>query len=776
MDAGARDNMELRDYLLILKRRKLVVLITFLVVFFSVLYHTLRTRPVYEAFTTVQIKQSSSRNNILGNLANRGEGNALVTEMALIKSRIISEEVAKELNLNQRVFDKSPDLTFALSRVEVDKEYKGKYFTISLPDSSGIFNVYDQQEDLIGTGKKESFFKSNPISFLVSSVSSNPGDSFKLKVTDLLQTVEMLQRNTRIELLGKATNIIKISFRSDDRLMTQRVVNKIAQVYQRHNISRKSQEALKTLEFIKNQLEVYQKNLEKAEEDLDTYKTKEGIIFLNEEARSLVEKISKFEMTRAEVNLQKRQMKALYHSLRRSNNQSNDYLLTTASLQEPLVTGLVNKLSELELRRKTLLEDLTERHPQVSHIGAQTRDLKERILQTIKNSADALEKRERSLQRVIHEYEAQLMKLPQAERQLARLARSSKVNEEIYTFLLKRHEEARIAMAATTGNINIIDPAIAPKAPIKPDLRKNLLLSALVGLILGFSLAFFLEYLDDTVKSIEEVENKIKLPVFGTIPHMANAGSSNVKEFIITQTNPHLPGAESYRSLRTNIQFANLENPLKTILITSASPEEGKSTTVANLAITMAQAGSRTLILDCDLRKPLLHTIFDLEQEPGLTDVLLGKKSWKEINHSTGIENLDFLSTGAIPPNPSELLGTPKMKKIIEELKSHYDFILLDSPPAITVTDSIILSSFLDGTFLVIESGGVTIEAVTRAKSLLEKVHTKIKGAILNNIKEEGKKYRYYYQYSYYGKTSHNPAKTLWAKTYQGIRDFFLNN
>jgi len=776
MDAEARENIELRDYLQILQRRRWVIVVTFLTVFFSVLFHTLRTRPVYEAFTTVQIKQSSSQNNILGNLARRGEGIALETEMALIKSRIISEEVAKELILNQRVFDKSPGLTFNLSQVKLEEEDKGEYFIISFPDSSGVFSVYDHREDLIGTGKAESFFKSTPISFLISSVSANPGDSFKLKVTDLSQSVEMLQRNTGVELLGNATNIIKISFRSDDRLMTQRIVNKIAQVYQKHNISRKNQEAWKTLEFIKNQLEVYQKNLEKAEEDLDTYKTKEGIIILDEEVRALVDKISKFEMTKAEVNLQKRQMKDLHHSLRRSVNQSNEYLLTSTSLQEPLITGLVSQLSKLELQRKTLLETLTEKHPQIIHISAQAREIKEKILQTIKNSVDALEKREISLKKVIEEYEVQLMKLPQAERQLARLARSSKVNEEIYTFLLKRHEEARIAMASTTGNINIIDPAIVPKAPIKPDLKKSLLLGALVGLILGFGFAFFLEYLDDTVKSIEEVEEKVNLPVFGTIPHMANADpSTSVKKVIITQIDPHAPGAESYRSLRTNIQFADLENPLKTILFTSASPEEGKTTTVANLAITMAQAGSRTLILDCDLRKPILHTIFDREQEPGLTDILLGKKSWKEINNSTGIENLDFLSTGAVPPNPSELLGTPKMKKVIEELKNHYDFILLESPPAIAVTDSIILSSFLDGTFLVIGSGQATIESVTRAKSLLEKVHTKIKGAILNNIKEEGKKYQYYYQHAYYGKTSQKPAETLRAKTYQSIRDFLLH-
>ncbi|MCJ7497412.1 MAG: CpsD/CapB family tyrosine-protein kinase [candidate division Zixibacteria bacterium] len=222
---------------------------------------------------------------------------------------------------------------------------------------------------------------------------------------------------------------------------------------------------------------------------------------------------------------------------------------------------------------------------------------------------------------------------------------------------------------------------------------------------------------------------------------------------LVTHFEPKSPISEAYRTFRTNLQFARLDSPLRTILVTSSGPGEGKSTTVANLAITMAQMGTKTLLIDSDLRRPVLHSIFSLQRNPGLTNYLAGNVPLVEIIQSTPIENLSLLTCGVLPPNPSELLGSKKMKMLLEELKEKYEMILFDSPPVIAVTDAAVLSTLLDGVVLIASSGHTSREALVRATTLLQNVNGRLIGGVLNKIKVESVygSYNYYYYYHYYG-------------------------
>jgi tyrosine-protein kinase Etk/Wzc len=288
-------------------------------------------------------------------------------------------------------------------------------------------------------------------------------------------------------------------------------------------------------------------------------------------------------------------------------------------------------------------------------------------------------------------------------------------------------------------------------------------------------MAFFVERLDNSLKSIEDVE-ATGLSILGSIPLIKGTKDRKSKKEeeksedyqikritsnLVTHFEPKSPISEAYRTFRTNLQFARLDAPLKTILVTSSGPSEGKSTTVANLAITMAQMGTNTILIDSDLRRPVLHSIFNLQRTPGLTNYLAGNVPWKEIIQETPIENLSLLTCGVLPPNPSELLGSKKMRMLLEELKEKYDMILFDSPPVIAVTDAAVLSTLLDGVVLVSSSGSTSREALLRAITLLENVKGRLIGGVLNKIKVESVygSYHYYYYYHYYGGTKQKRKK-----------------
>ncbi len=293
-------------------------------------------------------------------------------------------------------------------------------------------------------------------------------------------------------------------------------------------------------------------------------------------------------------------------------------------------------------------------------------------------------------------------------------------------------------------NVQIIDDAQVPKNKVSPRPVLNMAIAGVLGLMVGIFLVFLLEFLDNTLKSPDDIEKQLELPVIGTIPLVDNEDEIR----LITQKNPKSPISEAFRTLRTNIQFSNIDEDLKTLIVTSSGPSEGKSTLSSNLAATMAENQKKVLLIDCDLRKPRVHKVFKISNLKGLTNLIVGSEKIKDIVHNEeGFENLDILTSGPIPPNPSELLGSNKMKNFLEDAKREYDMIILDSPPIGLVTDSAVLSTIVDGVLLVGAVAQVEMEMLKNSKSLLDKVNANIIGVVLNKVPISG---RSYYKYGYY--------------------------
>jgi non-specific protein-tyrosine kinase len=298
--------------------------------------------------------------------------------------------------------------------------------------------------------------------------------------------------------------------------------------------------------------------------------------------------------------------------------------------------------------------------------------------------------------------------------------------------------------------LTVVDPASPPPQPASPRVLLNTILAALVGLLLALGFAFLLEYLDDTVKSGEDVEAVVGLPTLGTIVKMRSAKGQSEIYRLATILYPRAPAAEAYRSLRTNVEFAAVDAPVKTLLVTSSIPAEGKTTTAANLAVVFAQAGNRTILLDADFRKPGVHKIFDLPNTHGLSSLMRSDETGiDDVAQATEQENLRVITTGPLPPNPAELLGSQRMRIILERLAGSADLIVVDSPPLQAVTDAAILASITDGTLFVIDAGRTRRGAVRSGREALAKADARTLGVALNRLPERSS--GGYYYYDYYG-------------------------
>jgi len=317
-----------------------------------------------------------------------------------------------------------------------------------------------------------------------------------------------------------------------------------------------------------------------------------------------------------------------------------------------------------------------------------------------------------------------------------------------YTLLIRSQEDFRLAAARYTDNVVVFAPAELPRTPVKPNITLNTILGLISGAVLGVSTAFLLEYLDDTVKTTEDLEQGLGLTALGHITRIAPV--KELRDALVTTMSSKSHVVEAYRILRANVEFAGINNPGGAILVTSAGPKEGKTTTLANLGVVAAQAGKRVILVDSDLRRPTLHKFFGLERERGLTTLLL--EAEPDLNTAlqpTEVAGLRVLVSGPLPPNPADLLGSPQMARLIKMLKERADLVLFDSPPALAVADASLLAARTSGVILVVDTGETRRDAVRRAKEALEKAEARMLGAVLNRERRGGRGYGYYYYYYY---------------------------
>jgi capsular exopolysaccharide synthesis family protein len=393
------------------------------------------------------------------------------------------------------------------------------------------------------------------------------------------------------------------------------------------------------------------------------------------------------------------------------------------------------------------------------------------MLLELRAKLKTMQDREAALMDQRDRYRSRYLQFPRAAIQMSRLEREVKVNADLLATLKGKYQELQIKSAERIEEVTIVAPAIMPSLPINaPNTELNLMVGSLMGVFLGFVLAFARESFDTSIGTIEGIEEFLKVPVLGVIPQFdgkemeeaaraalpAHVSASTVENFskLICLVDPKSVLSESLRSLRTNIQFASMDGKVKSILFTSAGLGEGKSTCVTNLAITLAQEGQRVLLVDADLRKPIVHQRLGLERAPGLSDALVGSVPWRShvrsatdlmlgpmgadrVMKTPGLDNLHILTSGSEVGNPNEYLNMNKIKTLVSEMNEEYDLVLFDTPPILPVTDAVAFSSRVDGTILVYQVGRIGRNALKRAKFLLDHAQANVMGIVLTNMKSE---------------------------------------
>lgn len=577
----------------------------------------------------------------------------------------------------------------------------------------------------------------------------------------------------------KDADVIEIRVQAPEAEAAALFANLYAEAYRHQNVSQNRGELSEVRSFLEQQLGLVEERLGRSEGALRDFKAESGLVSLDDEVEWMVRQAAEFEghrnsartdveglsthLAELESQLDHARANLVENIDRRMNKFVEELRLQVVALEteraallvrgadpvSPQIFSLDSKISQARAH----LVDESNKIVETELLPGDPMLYAEGLVQSVLELRTALKTavaREASLQKVAGDYNRELQGLPDKELVLARLTRDYTVNENTYVMMKAKLEEVRISEAGEIGNVRIIDPAVEVWDPVKPNKKLNVLLGLLAGLGLGAAISFLLEYLDTTLRSIEDVEQKLDTVVLGAVPELEMANNAvGEGHRLVAYLAPKSPAAESYRTIRTNVGFAAVGAPLRTMGVTSSGPREGKSTTAANLAITLAQGGRRTVLLDADLRRPMLHHVFSVEREQGLTDYLVGNATLEEIIRPTAVDNLYVVAAGALPPNPSELLGAQVMEDFLEAVSAEFDQVVVDTPPIMAVTDALVLSAKLDGMLLVVEAGRTAEALVRRTRTLLGNASKRFLGAVLNNL-EFSRAHGYYGYYRYY--------------------------
>jgi capsular exopolysaccharide synthesis family protein len=558
------------------------------------------------------------------------------------------------------------------------------------------------------------------------------------------------------------TNILKITVTTRDRSEAAKVANAVAESYREQNITTRNRQVREARRFIEAQLEEVGGRLRASEERLRDLKEQRGIVSLGDETSAALTRLTALEADLDRTRRARDEAAATIRQLQEGRPAGAARIVVDPG--DPALAKLSAALGDLQVQRENLLLTLTPQHPQVRDLDAQMENVRRSVVQELEARLRALTARAGDLEVRVRQTRTDLKTIPEVALEVARVQRDVKVNEDLFAQLKAKYQEVQIREKEQVEEVSIELPATEPAGPSNPtDWTTKLLAGLAVGLLLGLVLAFTVESLDTSIGTIEDVENLLAVPVMGLIPDIGLAdlaipgapeGRQEAQPFLITLQNPSSAIAESYRSLRTNLDFVALERHVKTICITSASRTEGKSTTAVNLAIALAQMGRKTLLVEADLRKPFLHFAFGIPKEPGLAEAILGNQPWTavvrtvtdlmlgrlgldQIVGAPNIDKLHLITSGTPPSNPAEFLNSQRMTELIAAFREQFDMVIFDCAPVLPVTDAAILSSKTDGTVLVHRVGTIARAALRRSKTLLENVHGRVLGIVLTGLKAE---------------------------------------
>ncbi|PID58119.1 hypothetical protein CSB45_05380 [candidate division KSB3 bacterium] len=728
-----QEEVHLKDYLRILKKRQWVIITFFVVVVVSVTISSFLQKPVYKATARVLIEKDTP--NVLSFKEVLSLDGADIdyyrTQYTILKSRTLAKKVLEESGLLQQALQARP-AGFSIRGM-----------------LSGALSLLGIKEPL--------------------------SEDAQLRIKEQQAIDHFLNQTIKIEPI-KGSRLVDVSAFSTHPELAANIANTLVSSYIKQNLEAKLLASQDAVGWLEHQLKDAEGKVADSEASLLAYKEEHGIISFEDRQNIVMQKLSELNTAVNNARIKRIAVEMQYKQIQDYLNSSGDApaaktLKDLESISQvinnPLIQKLKIELSALESQLSELRKKFRDKHPNVIAVKSQLTSIRERIhaevkqiITSFRNDYELAQAQEQEMTAALEAQKREALELNQKAISYNVLEREAESNKRVYNALLQRSKETTVTEQLETSNIRIVDPATIPNYPVAPRKKLNIFLAMVVGLTLGAALSFFFEYIDNSIKTPDDIKHYLNIPFLGFIPKVSYNGHapSHRREGhpadTVVALDPKSTVSEAYRSLRTNVMFSSLERG-PVMLVTSAGPAEGKSITVANLAITMAQSGSHTLIIDCDLRKPRIHHIFNIPgNHGGFTEMIaaLGETRRRVTVTRTKIPNLDIIPCGKIPPNPSELLSSERTKVLIDALGKKYDKILIDSPPINVVTDPVILSQIVGGVILVIKAGETGRDLIRRARDQILNVNANLIGSVLNSVdmqKDSHYYYSYYHNYYY---------------------------
>jgi capsular exopolysaccharide synthesis family protein len=720
------ENSNFRDYLNLIRNNLLPVIIIILICTAAAILYAVNAKDIFKSTTSLKLSKpqgSILESPLMPEFQDFGSDRFIANEIEILKSYTVREEVSKVL---------------------IDSFKAGT--------NPNHFHLILEKQNFSGE---------------------------KRNVLTVSELAEVLDKKVSVE-QKRGLDIVEISVESQSPYEASLIANVYAQEYRNLNLQINRNQLIGVKNFLRDQREEKQEQLKISEEDLRAFQEKGGIVALDEQASSLIEQLSQFEAQRdiakLELTSSTKVLSQYKDELEKQSPRLAGYLENLSSeayfksLQEQLARMQVSKdltlaekdprvnnseqIKKIDGRIREIQDKLKEKSDLIkagilSSSPEQIQQLTGKILEEeIRNNSLKIKIKE--LSDIVAKYDAKFNQLPKSSIEFARLQRNSESLEKLYLLVEEKYQEALINEQSQPGNVLIIDSARVPIKPSKP----NRLLIVIVGLIMGMGMAvvyvFINNYFDNTIKTPEDIQKR-NISVLGWIPKIEGVSEGKIESEFIVFNKPDSIPSEAFRGLRTRIHYSKINQNLNTILVTSCAPQEGKTTICVNIAGSFASIDKRTVIVDCDLRKPRVHNLFREPRIPGLIDYLFGSAALEDIIRPSKMKNLDFIPSGTIPPNPAEMLESTQMDDFLKKIKNMYDIVILDSPPIIAVTDSEILARMTDATILVVSADTTEVDLMDKSVELLKSDDIKFIGTVLNNFTYRsgyGSYYKYYYYYS----------------------------
>lgn len=716
-----------KEYVNLIKLNFLLIFLISIPVLSAAIYYAIKAPDVYKSTTVLKISKpqgSILESPVVPDFQDFGSDRFIANEIEVLKSRKIKERVARTL---------------------IDS------FTVN-SDKNQYSIIVDYPKGI-----------ENPQPFLLS----------KNQIIGLLAGYVSIEQK-------RGLDIVEISAESYSPYEASLIANAYAAAYNEINLGFNRQALTAIKEFLNGQKNERLSQLSAVEETLKNYQEEKGIVQLDEQARALIAQASdaetKLNSAKIDLTITSKTLSQYKEELAKQDPEIKAYIESFAT--EPYIKNLQLQIADLQsqkdralvstatnVRKNEMIKDFDAKiddlkqklNNQLSVYRAgilarspvEIKDLTKKVLEE-EVKYQSLQASYKKLNEFVYEYDKKMNQLPKSSIDLARLQREKASNEKIYSMIEEKYQEAIINEQLQPGNVLIIDPGIVPMGPAKP----NRILIAVIGLFLGIGLgiafAFIRYHFDNTIKTPEDIQNK-NIAVLAFIPKIKDIKKGNTYSEFIVANKPEDKASEAFRTLRTRIKFLRVDDgAIKAILVTSPIAQEGKTFSTVNIGGSFARDNYKTILIDADLRKPRIHNMFNDKRVPGLTDYLFGQASFTDVLKKSSVNNLFYITSGKILPSPSEIVGSIQMKNLLEKLRNEYDYIIIDSPPLIPVTDAELLARYADATLLIVKANFTEIELIEKAVEVLKYDKSNFIGTVLNNFSYRNGYGSYYKYYHYY--------------------------